>query len=169
MNVEAYFRFEGNDNSIVQGSIHKASKSLNSFFSGVVDNWGYGFSQVDGSIWCLSGDAVLIFKVLSILAEQQDGLSDVIAVDTYTNSKEYFAIKNSPEYKFRFVTPYYINLFDKESQEVIQEQDGPYTFKMAKELKEFYENGDDICDENKEVIVEILKGTPGIELEKRKT
>ena len=178
MKVEAYFRFGGNDTSIAHNAIHKANKSLTGFLSNIPDNWGYAFREVEGDIWCLSGDAVFMFKVLSILAEQEYELSDIIAVDTYTNNLEYLRIKDSPTYKFRFVTPYYLNVFDKESKEILQEKDGPYTFKMAKEIKSFLENGNDIfddADENKgindmqqekEVIVDIVKGIPGIEFEK---
>ena len=163
MKVEVHFRFKENDTSILDDAIGKAHKSFSSFFKGNKDYGGYGCVLIENNIWCLVGDAIFIFKVLSILSDKYRGLDNILAVDVYRDGLKYLALKSTDKHKFRFRTPYYINVFSEELNMIIRDREGPYTYNEAMKEKEFHEK---YLDDNalKETL-EIIKGVPGIESE----
>lgn len=168
MKVEVHFKFETNNKrNVVDNAISQANKNLTGFFSSVGDDFGYAFMKISDDIWRLSGDAVFMFKVLSILSEKKDNLSEILAVDTYCDGLSYLSEQQSDEYKFRFVTPYFLKISDKETGKILNDKDGPYLQQMAQDIKGVLEEVDDTGteadqdDKHKEVLVEIFQGSPG--------
>lgn len=160
MKVEVHFKINRDDYSSVDDALSKAQKSFSGFFGNNRDYGGYSFIKIENNIWALSGDGILIFKVLSILAEKYNGLSNVLAVDSYVDGLKYLVARNDKKYKFRFRTPYYINYVDKESHATLIENEGPYTLNEAQELISMNDS-DNIFDEE----LKLVKGVPGIDNE----
>jgi len=159
MKVEAHFLIHDNDTSAINNAKSKAVKNFSSFFGGERDYGGYAFSRVEGDIWSLRGDAMFVFKILSILSEQDDGLEGILAVDIYKDDLAFLAFRQKDEYKFRFKTPYFISTFDKETGDATRHNEGPFSLISAKEFVVIYENeeGDYGADQED---AELIKGVP---------
>jgi len=154
MIVDIHFLFKNNDTSLLNEAINKAEKSFSGFLGGKRDYGGYSLKNIEGEVWNLRGSAILMFKVLSILSEEHNGLSDGLIVDTYRDRLNFLAESQKNEYKYRFKPPYFINTFDKETGDALFLNEGPYTFNDAKEVMAAYGSDDGEMD------VELIKGRP---------
>jgi hypothetical protein len=175
--IESHFKFDADGSKkIVSEAISKAERKLSGFFSDISEDYGFSFYKVNEDIWCLSGDAVFVFKVLSLLSEQKNNISKLLAVDTYRDRLVQMAARETDTYKYRFNKPYFLKITDKKTGQILNERDGPYDLKMAKDIKNVLEGNEDEVfrlDEKIEksskifddVIVDMYCGSIGYETE----